>query len=143
VVRRAFPAFLATAALAAGCGAGDGPSEADRLQSFTGLAQAQAFTYEAGAAVGYAEARRCLDPQRAFVRELRIAVEEAGGTPPMPQETIAQVEDVLPGLAAVRSREDFLRFAGELEAAARSAWAADELGATGLRAPAPCVSANP
>jgi hypothetical protein len=121
VVARRTALLAASAALAAGCGTDGRPSDGERLQSYVGLVQAQLFALEAGAAAGYPEARAALDGQRERVRRARTAAEEAGATPPLPPERVAEVDDVLPGLGEVRSRADFARYAAELAAAERSA----------------------
>jgi hypothetical protein len=119
VARRA--ALLAAAAVLAGCGSDGRPTDARRLESYVGLVQAQQFTLQAGAAAGYPEADRQLAQVRRRVRAAREATEEAGATPPLPPERVAEVDDVLPGLGEVRSRADFDRFASELAAAEKSA----------------------
>jgi hypothetical protein len=121
VSRRTALGAAATALLLTGCGSDGRPAEGARLESYTGLVQAQLFTYEAGAAAGYEEARAALPTQRRRVESLRALVEEAGGTPPLPPEQVADVDRVLPGLAEVRSRADFHRFTGELEAVVSAA----------------------
>jgi hypothetical protein len=121
VVARRAALLAATAVLAAGCGSDGRPTEARQLESYVGLVQAQQFTLEAGAAAGYPEARRQLPQVRRRVQAAREATEEAGATPPLPPERVAEVDDVLPGLGEVSSRADFDRFASELAAAEESA----------------------
>jgi hypothetical protein len=121
VVGRRAALLAVTAALAAGCGTDGRPTEAEQLESYVGLVQAQQFALEAGAAAGYPEAREQLPEVRRRAKAAREATEEAGATPPLPPERVAEVDDVLPGLGEVRSRGDFERFASELAAAEESA----------------------
>ena len=85
------------------------------------LEQARLFTYQAGAAAGYPEARAALPLQRRTVREVNRIVEDLGRTPAFEAERTSDVDRVLPGLGDVRSRTDFVRFAHELEAVAKAA----------------------
>jgi hypothetical protein len=118
VVRRA---ALLCAAVLAGCGGSDGSEAAERYESLSALEQARLFTYQAGAAAGYPEARAALPLQRRTVQEVNRIVEDLGRTPAFEAERTSDVDRVLPGLGDVRSRTDFVRFADELEAVAKAA----------------------
>ena len=113
---------LAAAALLAGCGTDGRLTEAKVYDSLAGLEEARLFTVQAGAAAGFPEARAALEPQRRRTERARLLAQEAGGTPPLPFERTSDVDDVLPGLADVRSRADYLRFTAELDAVAEAAW---------------------
>jgi rubrerythrin len=86
------------------------------LEGAVGLEQTAAIVYETAYGSGLLEkpvagiARLFRDQEREHAGELSQALEDLGGTPPVPPKP----EDVT-GLGAVSSQEDILRFALELE----------------------------
>lgn len=67
-------------------------------------------------------ARVLRDHERRHAAVLTTALTDLGGRPPPPPSGVAEVDDVVEGLADVRTRADVLSFAIELETAAVAAY---------------------